>query len=115
MSAFICSDRHITTIATAYAALLSGEDAQQLADLLLATNIVSVNYRYPNREADPVRPCSLENVAVDLSFPDLVALCERLDYQSCEPPDYSNPLLDLITAQFRANVLHGVKSALWSI
>ena len=115
MSAFICSDRHIATIATRYAAILPGLDVQKIADELKAINIASVNWRYPNHPPEPIAPCSLDNVADGLSFPDLFALCECLDYQSCELPDYSNPLLDQITAQFKANVRHGFKSSLWSI
>jgi hypothetical protein len=115
MSAFLCTDRHIATIATRYAALLPGQDVQKIADDLKAVNIASANWRYPNHPQEPVTPCSLEEAAVDLSFPDLVALCECLDYQSCEPPDYENPLLDQITAQFKVNVRHGIKSAMWSI
>jgi hypothetical protein len=115
MSAFVCSDRHIATIATRYAALLPGADAQKIADELKAVNVASVNWRYPHHPHEPSTPCSLETVAEGLSFPDLVALCECLDYQSCELPDYSNPLLDQITAQFKANVRHGIKSPLWSI
>mgnify|MGYP001338022345 FL=1 len=115
MSAFICSDLHIATIATRYAALLPGQDAQKIADDLKALNIASVNWRYSKHPPAPVVPCSLADVADGLAFSDLVALCECLDYQSCEPPDYSNPLLDQITAQFKANRRHGVNSALWSI
>ena len=113
MSAFQCTDRHIATIATAYVTLLPGLNAQALADELKALNIQSVNYRY--RESTPIEPCALGDTAPDLSFPDLVALCECLDYQSCELPDYANPLLDQITAQFKANVRHGIKSRAWSI
>jgi hypothetical protein len=116
MSAFVCSDRHIATIACHFATLLPGQDAQRIADELKAINIASVNWRYPNHPQEPFEPCNLADLsAAALSFPDLVALCECLDYQSCELPDYSNPLLDQITAQFKDNVRHGVKSAMWSI
>ena len=105
-----------TVIAVAiYCRLTKTEGAQGIADKLKAINIASLNWRYPNRKPDPVTPCSLDDTAVDLSFPDLVALCECIDYQSCEPPNYSNPLLDQITAQFKANIRHGIKSRLWSI
>ncbi|MBK7464275.1 MAG: hypothetical protein IPP59_02380 [Betaproteobacteria bacterium] len=113
MSAYICSDRHIATIATYYVSLLGAGDAQEIADALLACNIASVNYYYD--QATPIKPCCLDAVAPELSFPDLVALCECLDYQSCELPDYTHPLLEAITAQFRVNCRHNVKSALWSI
>ena len=115
MSAFICTDRHIATIAVNYCKLTKTEDAQGIADDLKAVNIASVNWRYPNHPPEPVAPCSLSDVVDGLSFPDLFALCECLDYQSCELPDYNNPLLDQITAQFKANIRHGFKSAMWSI
>lgn len=116
MSCYVCSDLHIATIATQYSNLVGAtpEDTQRVADLLLAINIASVNYRYD--EDEPIEPCSLDEVAPDVSFPDLVALCECLDYQSCELPDYTNPLLSAITDQFKANCgLYSTKSALWSI
>lgn len=114
MSAFICSDLHIATIAINYAELTNQPDeAQAIADALLAANIDSVNYRYD--EATEIVPCSLDETLLDPSFADLVALCDCLDCQSCERPDYTNPLLDTITAAFKANCRHGVKSPLWSI
>lgn len=115
MSAYICSDRHIATIATAYAALLPDQDPQAIADQLKAINIASVNYRYAHHEPEPIEHCSLDEVAPNLTPPDLVALCNCLDYQSCERPDYDGALLAGITAQFVANLRHGVKSSVWSI
>ena len=84
-----------------------------LANYLKAENIRSVNYRY-SREY-PITPCSLEDVVDGLWPPDLIALCECLDYQSCEPPDYHPELLNTITALFKSQCRHGIKSALWSI
>lgn len=114
MSAYVCSDKHIATIACNYVKLFEhGELAQEMADALLACNIASVNYRY--KEDEPIVPCSLDEVDFDLSFEDLSELCRCLDYQSCELPDYNNPLLDRIWAQFKANCRPGIKSPLWSI
>ena len=115
MSAFICSDRHISTVVVRYCELTGFDDPQRLANNLKLMNVQSVNYRYRNHPPEYFTPCRLEAAVDGLSFPDLVALCECLDYQSCELPDYKNPLLEAITAQFRANVRHGVKSAMWSI
>ena len=61
MSAFICTDRHIATIAVNYCRLTKTEGAQGIADKLKAINIASVNWRYPNRTPDPVTPCSLDD------------------------------------------------------
>ncbi len=115
MSAFICSDEHIATIVVRYGELINAtpERVQSIADALLAINIESVNYSY--NEDTKIEPCSLDEVCPDLSFADLIAMCECLDYQSCELPEYSNPLLDAITAQFKANDRSGIKSPLWSI
>ena len=116
MSAYVCSDRHIASIATAYAALLPDQDPQAIADQLKAINIDSVNYRYAHHgDPSPIEPCSLAEVAPDLTPPDLVALCSCLDYQSCERPDYDGSLLAGIRDQFAANVRHGIKSPVWSI
>lgn len=114
MSAFICSDRHIAIIAVRYAELTGDIDPQEIADRLKALNIASFNYRYG--AVTPTTPCDLSEVAPPAyHFPDLVALCACLDYQSCELTDYSNPLLAAITTQFKANCLHGIKSPVWSI
>lgn len=114
MSAYICSDKHIATIACNYVQLFEQtESAQEIADALLACNIASVNYRYG--EDTEITPCSLAEADFDRSFEDLAALCTCLDYQSCELPGYQHPLLDAITAQFKANCRIGIKSPLWSI
>lgn len=115
MSAFICSDEHIATIVVRYGELIGAcsADVQYMADQLAAINVMSVNHRY--NEDTKIEPCSLDEVRPDLSFADLISMCECLDYQSCELPDYSNPLLDAITTQFKANDRSGIKSPLWSI
>ena len=115
MSAFICSDRHIATIAVNYCKLARIDGAQAIADKLKEINIGAVNWRYPNHPPEPVTPCSLSAAVDNLTFPDLFALCECLDYNSDEMPDYENPLLDEITAKFKAQYTHGIKSAMWRI
>lgn len=115
MSAFICSDRHIATIDTRYANQIGQPgEAQAIADALLAINIDSVNFRYG--EDAPVRASDISEVATEnYQAPDLVALCQCLDYQSCERPEYHNPLLEAITAVFKVPCRHGVASNVWSI
>lgn len=114
MSAFVCSDRHIATIAVRYAELVNNAIPQDIADQLKAINIASVNCHY-DRD-NPVTPCDLSDLAPrNFQYCDLVALCECLDYQSCNLPNDSNPLLELITAQFKSNCRHNIKSAVWSI
>lgn len=114
MFAFICSDKHIATIARNYVTYFSpDESAQEIADALLACNIASVNHRY-NGDTE-ITPCSLEDADFDLSFEALSELCRCLDYQSDRLPDYSNPLLDRIWTTFKANCRLGVESPVWSI
>ena len=99
MSAFICSDAHIATIAVRYGELIgaSSADVQHMADQLAAINVMSVNYRY--NEDTKIEPCSLDEVLPDLSFADLVALCNCLDYQSCGFAGYTKKQIDSIKAE----------------
>lgn len=113
MSCYICSDNHIATIAVEYSKLDPTVDAQAVADELLRLNIDSVNTRY--QETTPYESVDLTKAVKWYSPNDLVALCACLDYQSCEPKDYSNPLLERITARFKAECTHDVKSPIWSI
>lgn len=117
MSAYICSDRHIASIAL-WAAMDSAgklkgwkDIAQEIADALKRENIKSVNYRYSERTR--FKKCDLSKAEV-LQPEDVVSLCDCLDYQSCEHPDYKPGMLAVIRASaFRAS--RGHKSDLWSI
>lgn len=117
MSAYICSDRHIASIAL-WAAMDSAgklkgwkDMAQEIANELKRENIKSVNYRY--KEATRFKKCNIDQADV-LPPEDVVALCDCLDYQSCEHPDYKPGMLSVIRASaFRAS--GGRKSDLWSI
>lgn len=110
MSAFICSDAHIATIACW--ASNNAETAQEVADALLAENIKSVNFRY--NEDTEIVSCDLSAARTDMTAADVVALCEGLEYQSCEHPDHRSGMLRMVQAHaLRAS---GGKAAdLWSI
>jgi hypothetical protein len=93
MSAFVVSDKHIWVIVEAYAEFDPNFDRQATADMLLAENITSVNYRYSNHPPEPLHPCVQDASAVLLSrnylnWADLVNLCECYEYQSCEHPEW---------------------------
>lgn len=100
MSCYQCSDRHIATIAVAYAIQqgLPMEEAQLLANKLKNDNIASVNYRYD--EQTPFSPCSLDRRDSALSHKELVGLCNCLEYQSCDLPGYDETLLRAVRAAF---------------
>ena len=80
MSAFICSDLHISVIAYAL------EDKEQyridLSNQLKAVNIRSVNHRY--NENARITKVKLPKIVPAYSFADLYNLVKCWDYQSCE-------------------------------
>lgn len=84
MSAFVCSDYHIATMAqfVYYETTVDTEfDVQQLANKLKAINIASVNYRY--NEKTRKSKCSIKKIK-NITSDDFAALFSCWDYQSCE-------------------------------
>lgn len=106
MSAYICTDFHVATIATAYARMVgTPEKTQAIADTLLATNIASVNYLY--NEANTTHRCDITAHDADSRTPaELIAAVDCWMYQSCERPDWhadpARALGEAIKAQFAA-------------
>lgn len=114
MSAFICSDKHISTVAQYFFAMDS-KGAQSFADSLKRENILSVNYRY--QENEPITPVYMgaADPLTAHSIDDIAALVACLDYQSCEHPDYCGKLLGYC-AQIAKNLGGDYKkSKVWSI
>lgn len=81
MSAFICSDSHIATIAY-YVGNHFNIDTQELANKLKSINIESVNYRYNEKTCKS--KCKLVINSVPYSNDDVAKLIKCWDYQSCE-------------------------------
>jgi hypothetical protein len=113
MSAFICTDRHIATIATALFA--DKRQAQAAANHFKRENIRSVNYRY--KERTRATKCDMAQAADLNKFTghDIAAMLNCLDYQSCEHPDR-----DLLVINLCARILdhQGAKasqSKIWAI
>lgn len=81
MSAFILSDKHISTIARL---LMSENDVQAFANMLKHINIASVNYRY--NEKTRKSKCKLVNIddCVNITMGELCRLIQCWNYQSCE-------------------------------
>lgn len=81
MSAFVCSDYHIATMAKYIASLHGSINTQELANKLKKINIESVNYRYD----DTIRKskCSIKKTKV-ITANDFAALFSCWDYQACE-------------------------------
>lgn len=114
MSAFICGDKHIASLAAWYGAEkgLPSELVQMIANELKKINIKSVNYHY--NDTVRVSKCSLKK-AILLLPEEALAMAHCLDYQSCELKDYANPLLaDIkILAVTRSNPK--IKSDIWEL
>jgi hypothetical protein len=89
MSAFICSDMHISTIAH----FIAPANAQNLANKLKEINIKSVNYRYG--EKSRITKCKF-NPKLDVNNYDISKLIESWIYQCCE--DDSNIEFHAFTA-----------------
>lgn len=84
MSAFVCSDFHIATMAQ-YVVHSTNIDTelsiQDLANKLKAINIASVNYRY--NEKTRKSKCNIKKTKV-ITSDDFAALFSCWSYQSCE-------------------------------
>jgi hypothetical protein len=135
MSAFICSDYHISALADyatrsmrrsrLYAADRQWEDPEEVFKVLWAENVRSVLYRYPEDTVDtapgPIGPKgSFDRRVRAQSFNpiDIVKSCHCLEYQSCECPDYRETtayeLLQAIEAM-AIRGLPGYDSAAWGL
>ena len=113
MSAFICSDYHISVLADFAASrrgfpiMIDGKewrDREEIFECLHAENVRSVNYRYKENEA-PLGRFDLRASAHSdrYSRVDIIKACHCLEYQSCETPDYRE------TVAFQ--LLEAIKSA----
>ena len=92
MSAFICTDKHIATIAKALFA--DPKQAQKAADHFKRENIRSVNYRYQEKTRATKCDMSQANLAPYTGH-DIAAMLNCLDYQSCEHPDRDSLVINL--------------------
>lgn len=125
MSAWVCSQKHINSIvraAEAWGKRPSVFDPQalswqEIAEVLLAENVRSVNYRYGRN--DPV-PAIVYSPRTPLRTA-LVILkaCNSLDYQSCETPDWDTTRAYRILQQVKDYAIHSLpgyaKAKGWNI
>lgn len=126
MSAFICSDAHISAIVAWAAANRAGVHTNPMwfvvdnevatCNMLMEENVESVNYRY--RENEPAIPVEYTPPARMPSAVAIIKLAQCLRYQSCEHPGWESSLAKKIldevieTAIFR---LPGYEAAHWRI
>lgn len=97
MSAFICGDKHIASLASWYGIEkgLAPVVTQFIADELKKANIKSVNYRYNDKIR--MAKCKM-NKAILILPEEALAMSRCLDYQSCEKQDFVNQILIEIEA-----------------
>lgn len=84
MSAFICSDLHLSTIAIYIHHLNDNIGIQELADKLKSINIDSVNYRYNEKTRKTKCKITDNYENVKYSKYDIIRLIQCWDYQACE-------------------------------
>ena len=128
MSAFIVSDTHINALVR-YAsrhnvrafhgnplAMFQAKDNEQAAaELLLAENVKSVNYRYRDNE---VMSITYDRGAPILTAIQAIKAAQCLRYQSCECDDFEESIAFKLIEAIIADAiprLEGYESAEWGI
>jgi hypothetical protein len=100
MSAWVCSELHINTLATFLAAreievkwrgntFKCIEQPANVANILMSENVASVNYRYGENDMPSIA------YALVTPLPELIPLHKAFgcyDYQACEHPEYEQSL-----------------------
>lgn len=115
MSAWVCSENHINTLATFLAAreitvkwhdseFACIDQPENVATILMAENVASVNYRY--NEDDPVLKHTYTMAA---PLPELVVIHKLFrcyEYQACEHPGWEQCLAHKLCEAGRAYIRH---------
>ena len=116
MSAFICSDLHIQTIAVYAERMGDHLKAQAIADILKKENIKSVNYRYNEKTRFTKTKFTTDNL-VYCNSADVFQLVSCLMYQSCEHPEYDGSPAQIIAAMIKEHAAQRMhhQSSVWSI
>lgn len=117
MSAFICSDKHIATIAYNVGSFLDFDQAgiQSLANKLKHINIASVNYRYNDKTRKA--KCNIDARMTIENRHDTAGLIACWIYQSCEDnsnTDYHAYKI-MLESYIDVNKLNSNNSSVWSI
>lgn len=87
MSAWICSDKHINAVVTAYAdqnGITDAAELDRIANLLLEENTKSVDYRYQETNERFV----IKFERVEMAPIDAYKLTRSYSYQACEHPGW---------------------------
>lgn len=93
---------------------VSGHE-QEVAELLLNTNIKSVNYRYSEKESGYIE---YDRGAPILSAIQAIKAAQCLRYQSCEHPEYEGSIAERLIEAIISDAiprLEGYNEAQWAI
>lgn len=128
MSAFIVSDTHINSLVrfasrfnvrafhgNPMAMFKVKDNEQATAELLLAENVKSVNYRHRDNE---VMTITYDPAAPILTIIQAIKAAQCLRYQSCEHSDYEDSIAFKLIEAIIADAiprLEGYDSAEWAI
>jgi hypothetical protein len=117
MSPFICSKKHMQTIAYNYVNLFYDQLDQNdhnilaIATILYKENIKSVNWRYDENHVARKYKKLDNSIIKDCSLIQLYKLVLCLDYQSCETTTYINSHAKAILSQIEAKIVPMISSA----
>jgi hypothetical protein len=113
MSAFVCSDLHISIIAMAIATELELPE-QDTADYLKALNIESVNHRY--NEKTRKTKCKLSYPAIKYNCHDIAKLMDCFVYQSSEKQSIEFHAIDALMERWKeGNKANPDFSSVWTV
>lgn len=129
MSAFLCSDAHISAVVnfinvkfaqwqTISQDLPKTDDPQALGRILYAANVVSVEYRYPDTKGEPVIVWRYRAPSKPLDVVAFLKSLDCLEYQSCELPTWNGSRAQRIIEWSRRcaiGLLPGYDNAPWGI
>lgn len=113
MSAFICSDLHISVIASELAGYFE-LPVKKTANYLKKINIQSVNFRYSGKTR--TTQCKLHTCNSDYSLNDKAQLMQCFLYQACENATVEFKALECLIQTWQAeNAANPKLSNLWDI
>ena len=114
MSAFICSDKHFSTVSNFLFPDCS-DNAQNFANSLKRGNVNSVNYRYSEKNRFKRVDMSKASPIGAHTPSDILKLLQCIDYQSCEHTDIVSVPLSLAMLYLESIGAQEGNSKIWTI
>jgi hypothetical protein len=129
MSAFLCSDKHISAVVhfinvnfshwrTIGADLPTTDDPQGVGRVLYAANLFSVDTRYPDKATEELVVWRYKSPVAALDVVSFLKALDCLEYQSCEPENWEGSRAHRVISWARGcaiAMLPGYDKAPWGI